>query len=346
LQLVEAVGAGRDLAGIPNLIYREGAGIHTSPLTYAEDMAALPPPDFHGLPLEKYFVPDRILPYLATRGCYWGRCEFCDHGEGYTAGYRTKKLEQIIEEIRQLKETYHTRHFHFTDESYPPALFRKLTRKLVESHLNVVWTTHMRFEKSLLDAAVWNDAAASGCKFLHMGYESGNERVLRLMDKATTTDVIRRSLELSAKAGVWNHVMGFFGFPGETREDALDSIRFLEQNHELVHSIGFGTFDLSKHTPVAKNPDKFGVTPYKNPAWDLALDYYYTVREGLSVEEAERVFEEFERHHYQGWDLKIFIREYVFLYVAKFGTNRLPALQFKPTGAGMGVLSTVAEKVC
>ena len=346
LQLVEAVGAGRDLAGIPNLIYRDGAGIHTSPLTYAEDMAALPPPDFDGLPLEKYFVPDRILPYLATRGCYWGRCEFCDHGEGYTAGYRTKKLEQIIEEIRQLKETYHTRHFHFTDESYPPALFRKLTRKLVESHLNVVWTTHMRFEKSLLDASVWNDAAASGCKFLHMGYESGNERVLKLMDKATTTDVIRRSLELSAKAGVWNHVMGFFGFPGETREDALDSIRFLEQNHDLVHSIGFGTFDLSKHTPVAKNPDKFGVTPYKNPAWDLALDYYYTVREGLSVEEAERVFEEFERNHYQGWDLKIFIREYVFLYVAKFGTNRLPALQFKPTGAGTGVLSTVAEKVC
>ena len=117
LQLVEAVGAGRDLAGIPNLIYRDGAGIHTSPLTYAEDMAALPPPDFDGLPLEKYFVPDRILPYLATRGCYWGRCEFCDHGEGYTAGYRTKKLEQIIEEIRQLKETYHTRHFHFTEPS-------------------------------------------------------------------------------------------------------------------------------------------------------------------------------------------------------------------------------------
>ncbi|MGH7236798.1 MAG: B12-binding domain-containing radical SAM protein [Nitrospiraceae bacterium] len=346
LQLVEAVGAGRDLAGIPNLIYRDGAGVHTSPLTYAEDMAALPPPDFHGLPLEKYFVPDRILPYLATRGCYWGRCEFCDHGEGYTAGYRTKKLEQIIEEVRQLKETYQTRHFHFTDESYPPALFRKLTRKLVESHLNIVWTTHMRFEKSLLDATIWNDAAASGCKFLHMGYESGNERVLKLMDKATTTDVIRRSLELSANAGVWNHVMGFFGFPGETREDALDSIRFLEDNRDLVHSIGFGTFDLSKHTPVAKNPEKFGVTPYKNPEWDLALDYYYTVRDGLSVEEAERVFEEFERSHYQGWDLKIFIREYVFLYVAKFGTNRLPALQFRPTGAGTGVLSTVAEKVC
>ena len=346
LQLVEAVGAGRDLAEIPNLIYRDASGIQTSLLTYAEDMASLPPPDFTGLPLEKYFVPDRILPYLATRGCYWGRCEFCDHGEGYTAGYRTKKIDQIIEEIRQLRDTYQTKHFHFTDESYPPALFRKLTRMLVESKVEIAWTTHMRFEKSLLEDEVWKDAKASGCKYLHMGYESGNERVLKLMDKATTTDVIRKSLELSASAGIWNHVMGFFGFPGERREDALDSIRFLEDNKELVHSIGFGTFDLSKHTPVAKNPDKFGVTPYKNPDWDLALDYYFTVREGLSVEEAERVFEEFEQHHYPGWDLKIFIREYIFLYVTRFGTNRLPALQFRPPELGDSRLSTVAEKVC
>jgi len=344
LQLIEAVGAGRTLANVPNVIYRDDSGIHTSPLSYAEDMASLPPPDFDGLPLDRYFLPERILPYLATRGCYWGRCEFCDHGEGYTAGYRTKKIEAVIEEIRGLRDKYQTRHFHFTDESYPPALFRKLTRKLVETNLGIAWTTHMRFEKSLLDDEVWKDAVASGCRYLHFGYESGNERVLKLMDKATTTEVIHRSLELSAGVGIWNHVMGFFGFPGERREDALDSIRFLEDNKNLVHSIGFGTFDLSKHTPVAKNPEKFGVTAYKNPEWDLALDYYFTVKDGLSVEEAERVFEEFERNHHSGWDLRVFIREYIFLYVTRFGTNRLPALQFKarfddPVGS-------IAEKVC
>lgn len=329
LQLIEAVGASRDLAPIPNLLYRDDSGIHTSSSTSSENMAELPPPDFDGLPLEKYFVPEPILPYLATRGCYWGRCEFCDHGEGYTAGYRTKKVDEIIKEIRFLKDRYQVRHFHFTDESYPPALFRKLTRKLVETQMNISWETHIRFEKSLLDEAVWKDAADSGCKFLHMGYESGSERVLQLMDKATTTDVIRRSLELSSNAGVWNHVMGFFGFPGETYEDAKFSIQFLEDNKEHVHSIGFGTFDLSKHTPVAKNHEKFGVTYYKNPEWDFALDYYYTVREGLSIEDAERVFEEFERNHYAGWDLKIYIREYVYLYVAHFGTNKLPVLQFR-----------------
>src|SRR6266496_5655771 len=285
LQLVEAVGAGGDLSRIPNLIYRDGSGIHTSSLTFAEDMSALPPPDFDGLPLEKYFVPDRILPYLATRGCYWGRCEFCDHGEGYTAGYRTKKIEEIIEEVRQLKDKYHFRHFHFTDESYPPALFRKLTRKLVETNMDIVWTTHMRFEKSLSDEAVWDDARASGCKFLHYGYESGSERVLKLMDKATTTEAIQRSLKLAADVGIWNHVMGFFGFPGETREDAYASMRFLEENKDLVHSIGFGTFDLSKHTPVAKNPERFCVTPYITPECNLALDSTFSAHSRLIQEQ-------------------------------------------------------------
>lgn len=344
LQLVEAVGAGRPLTDVPNVIYRDASGIHTSPLSFAEDMASLPPPDFDGLPLDKYFLPERILPYLATRGCYWGRCEFCDHGEGYAAGYRTKKIDEIMQDIRGLRDKYQTRHFHFTDESYPPALFRKLTRKLIETKMDIAWTTHMRFEKSLLDDAVWKDAIDSGCRYLHFGYESGNERVLKLMDKATTTEVIHRSLELSASVGIWNHVMGFFGFPGERREDALDSIRFLEENKDLVHSIGFGTFDLSKHTPVAKNPEKFGVTAYKNPEWDLALDYYFTVKEGLSVEDAERVFEEFERNHHPGWDLRVFIREYIFLYVTRFGTNRLPALQFKPRFDDP--VSSIAEKVC
>ena len=174
LQLVEAVGAKRDLGSVPNTIYKDATGIHESALSYAEDMAELPPPDFDGLPLEKYFVPTRILPYLATRGCYWGRCEFCDHGEGYTAGYRSKKIQDVLADIRYLKDKYGCGHFHFTDESYPPALFRKLARGLVEEKMNIFWTTHMRFEKSLLEPGVWEDATASGCKYLHFGYESGN----------------------------------------------------------------------------------------------------------------------------------------------------------------------------
>ena len=95
LQLTEAVESGGDFSKLPNLIYKDEYGIHVNTEVCAETLSELPPPDFDGLPLEKYFVPHLILPYLATRGCYYGRCTFCDHFQGYVEGFRTKQVDQI-----------------------------------------------------------------------------------------------------------------------------------------------------------------------------------------------------------------------------------------------------------
>ena len=58
------------------------------------------------------------------------------------------------------------------------------------------------------------------------------------------------------------------------------------------------------------------------------MDYYFTVKDGLGVEDAERVFEEFERDHYEGWDLEdLHPRIRVSLRGQHFGTNKtIPAL--------------------
>ena len=327
LQLTEAVERGGDFSKLPNLIYKDESGIHVNTEVCAETLSELPPPDFDGLPLEKYFVPHLILPYLATRGCYYGRCTFCDHFQGYVEGFRTKQVDQIVEEIKFLKDKHGTRYFHFTDESYPPALFQKLSRKLIDDKLDIAWTTHMRFEESLLEEKVWQDVAESGCKYLHFGYESGNQRVLKLMDKSTKLDAIETNLRMSSEAGIWNHLMGFFGFPGETNEEADDSKAFVEKNSAHIHSLGFMTFVLGKYSPVAFEPEKYGVSYYKNPEWDLALDYYFTTKDGLSIQQALDVFDEFELKHNTKWDLRTSVREYVFLYIDKYGSNDLPQLE-------------------
>ena len=327
LQLTEAVESGGDFSKLPNLIYKAESGIHVNTEVCAETLSELPPPDFDGLPREKYFVPHLILPYLATRGCYYGRCTFCDHFQGYVEGFRTKQVDQITEEIKFLKDKYGTRFFHFTDESYPPALFQKLSRKLIDDKLDIAWTTHMRFEESLLEEKVWQDVAESGCKYLHFGYESGNQRVLKLMDKSTKLDAIETNLRMSSEAGIWNHLMGFFGFPGETNEEADDSKAFVEKNSAHIHSLGFMTFVLGKYSPVAFEPEKYGVSYYKNPEWDLALDYYFTTKDGLSIQQALDVFDEFELKHNTKWDLRTSVREYVFLYIDKYGSNDLPQLE-------------------
>jgi len=330
LQLIDAIENKSGFSGLPNLIYKDEQGIHVNKEVRSEDLSQLPPPDFDGLPLDKYFIPELILPYLATRGCYWGRCTFCDHFQGYVEGFRTKQVDQIVEEIEFLKKKHGTRFFHFTDESYPPALFRKLSKQLIEKKSNIVWTTHMRFEESLLDEEVWKDVWDSGCRYLHFGYESGNQRVLKLMDKATDLDAIQTNLKMSSDAGIWNHIMGFFGFPGETLDEVGDSKDFVQKNRSHIHSLGFMTFVLGKYSPIAFEPEKYGVSYYKNPEWDLALDYYFTVEKGLSIQEALDVFEEFEQKHDPKWDLRTCVREYIFLYVERFGTNKLSQLEMRP----------------
>ena len=331
LWLLESLAGRRDRASVPNLIYRDASGVHVNKEIYTEKTTALPLPDFDGFPLDSYFVPVRILPYLATRGCYWGRCTFCDHGQGYFDQYRGMAANQVVEQVKALKDKYGCEHFLFADESYPPALFKKVTRLLVDQQVGIKWTTLIRFEESL-DEQDMQMAAKSGCCTLYYGMESANERVLELMDKHAKKSVIERKLQEAAKAGIWNHVMAFYGFPGETRAEAEETRQFLLDNKQDIHSVELFYFVAYRHTPMVRNPDKFGITIHKQEDYDLPLDYYYTLNEpvGISCLDAMQLCEEFYRNDFEPWAVRVNAREHVFLYISKYGTNRLPQIYAKP----------------
>ena len=328
LWLLEALVGDRKLASVPNLMYREKGHIRINQEIYTEKTTALPLPDFDGLPLDSYFVPTRILPYLATRGCYWGRCTFCDHGQGYFDQYRGKSAHDVVREVKALKEKYQADHFLFADESYPPALFKKVSQLLLDEQVGIKWTTLIRFEETLQDPAIWKLAAASGCKTLYYGMESANERVLELMDKHAKKSVIENNLREAANVGIWNHVMAFYGFPGETREEAEDTRQFLIKNKSVIHSVELFYFVAYRHTPMVRNPEKFGITIHRQDEYDMPLDYYYTLNEpgGVSCLDAMQLCEEFYQNDFEPWAVRINAREQIFLYISKFGTNKLPEI--------------------
>ena len=111
--LVEALSGKRKMNEVSNLIYKDEEGQMHVNETYQERVDQLPPPDFDGMPWEKYFSPEKLVPYLGTRGCYWGKCTFCDHGAGYIDQFRAKHAEQIVDELEYLKNKLNTKHFIF-----------------------------------------------------------------------------------------------------------------------------------------------------------------------------------------------------------------------------------------
>ena len=158
--------------------------------------------------------------------------------------------------------------------------------------------------------------------------ESANERVLELMDKHARKSVIENNLREAANAGIWNHVMAFYGFPGETREEAEETRQFLIDNKTEIHSVELFYFVAYRHTPMVRNPDKFGITIQKQDEYDMPLDYYYTLNEpgSLSCLDAMQLCEEFYQNDFEPWAVRINAREQIFLYISRFGTNRLPQI--------------------
>ena len=106
-------------------------------------------------------------------------------------------------------------------------------------------------------------------------------------------------------------------FVGEVEFDArADSARSL--GVRVVKTSGSWNEYLSQTVSLTTTMQTFTMTFTVNDTVDPTTNFEFV-----------RVFEEFEQNHYAGWDLKIFVREYVFLYVSHFGSNKLPNLQFQ-----------------
>lgn len=292
LELVEQVGGKRDFAKVPNLIYRENNVTRVNEPFFAEDLNRLPTPDFDGFPLRLYLTPASVLPVQTSRGCYYRKCAFCnlhlDHGN-----FRLRQPELLLEDIRKLSQKYNTPYFFFTDESVPMNQLREISQGILKNQWDIKWMGGVRFE-SALTSDLLGKMHASGCQKLVFGLESYNQRMLDLMKKGTKVDVVKRVLDECLKAGISFHLYIIIGFPTETANEALETIGFV-LNKEYLDSPGFSClpslFGMEKDSPITQNPSEYGLRSMMAPKGeDLGLGYFYEVEQGMSTEEAERMY--------------------------------------------------------
>jgi anaerobic magnesium-protoporphyrin IX monomethyl ester cyclase len=260
-QALQAGGGARALAAIPNLVHRDPLlGAKYLPGHASEDMRQMPPPDFDGLPLDRYFSPYLILPYDPTRGCYWGKCTFCHYGlaEVGTASYRERSIDAAVEQLGALSRRFGTRYFYFSQDSVAPKTLVKLAAALETSGLNLRWATDLKPEKYLTAerAAGLRRGGAVACA---LGVESANPRVLGLIDKGAPIAVVAAVMDHLAGAGIAPEAMCFTGFPTETAAEAMDTLRFLDQHRDRVAAFIVGDFDLTHGALVAQDPQRFGL---------------------------------------------------------------------------------------
>jgi anaerobic magnesium-protoporphyrin IX monomethyl ester cyclase len=329
LRLIEALDRRTDLSTVPNLMYRDGSRVRVNEFKAPEPVEALPIPDFNGLDLDRYLAPARVLPVWASRGCYWGRCAFCNVGYGESKHFDEQCAERVVEEMVSLSRAHDVRHFFFADEALSPRMLKALSARLVQSGADLDWTCCARFEPGI-KADLLRQMRRAGCRMVLYGLESGSQRVLDRMNKGTRLEIAQRILDDGAEAGIWNHIFFFFGFPGETEEEARETIRFFRANQNVLHSACTGTFLLERHARVADDPAAYGVSRLIPPRAerDLAYYYEYEVASGVSAARAEEIEAQFiESLPHKPFPQYYFHDIYRFLYACRFGASEpLPTM--------------------
>ena len=287
LRLTEAVTSHGDLSQVPNLIYRDARGIHVTARKEPVKIDTLPLPDFDGLLLDRYLAPRLALPLLTARGCYFGKCAFCNVGYGEAESFSQLRAEQLAEQMMALHHKYGVKHIFFADEAVTPRNLKNLSPILAELGTPLHWGGCARFEK-VVTSELLQSMYTGGCRMILFGLESASQPIMDLMIKGTQLDHMSRILRESTEAGIWNHTFFFFGFPGETIEDAQQTVNFLYAHKPYINSAALGSFLMERHSPAHRYPQSFGVKMiFEDPDKDLAIYFAYEVEKGMGEQMAE-----------------------------------------------------------
>ncbi len=294
LELVNQMEGKRDFSKVPNLVYRQNGKITVNQPFYSENVNQLPAPNYDGFPLGRYLSPEPVLPVQFSRGCYYKDCAFCaltlDH-----QNFRQKDPGKTVDELAWLKQRYGAGFFFFTDECFALSPTKRLCQQMIDRNLNVQWTCEMRFEKNLSRdlLVLMRDA---GCLKIVFGLESFNQRVMDFMKKGIKQESVRRITNDCVDLGIAVHCYIIVGFPTEREEEALETMNFIVENKKLHSSFGFSCqpclFDLEKEAPIMSDPGSYGIRRIMRPAAeDLSLGFFYEVQEGMTPDQAERVYQ-------------------------------------------------------
>lgn len=271
-RLLVSIAENREPLSVPNLSWRDEATVRQNPLA-TEDINDLPTPDYTGLPLDNYLTPEPVFLLSSSRGCYWGRCAFCSVSPSFRGRHRSRDPDLVYQDIQTLVARHGARYLSFGDDCVAPHALCELAKRLVNGP-DIHWQCEIRFEPGFTGDLL-KQLRRAGCVNLIFGLESYSPRVQRSMSKGVKHSEIRRILDDCRRAEIAFNLQFFYGFPGETREEAEETTRFiLEQAHGKA-TFAYGLFGLVKLSPIERDPQRYGVHSVDRERGPLAVSYGY-----------------------------------------------------------------------
>lgn len=193
-QLIYALENHLPVNNIRNLIFKSDGKIVKNEKESLIDQQTLPALPYDKLnvlyPLEKYlgksYLGKRTLAYHSSIGCPFS-CSFCAVVPIYNARWKAKPASLVYHDIKYIKENWHADAIEFHDNNFFVSEKRTLEFCRLIMRENMTWWGEGRIDT--IDK--YSDESLklmrkAGCKMIFFGAETGNDAVLKKMNKGGT----------------------------------------------------------------------------------------------------------------------------------------------------------------
>ncbi len=201
---------------------------------------------------------DRIKAFATIRtsiSCPFS-CAFCTFPK--RAGrYRPMELEAYEKELDLLRETGKVKKINFIDDTFnvPPERFKSILRMMIKKNYGFKWNSYLRCQ--YIDRETVELMKESGCEGVFLGIESGSQKILQNMNKAADIEKYKNGLALLNEYGISSFASFIIGFPGETYDTYMETVKFIEENRPTFYRVQAWYFDAL--SPVFNDKEKYNL---------------------------------------------------------------------------------------
>ena len=226
-------------------------------------------PDRKAIDYYSYLVP-RTFGYIADvkkeaaiitgRGCPYS-CSFCASKKMHGNKVRFNCADAVVEEFLYLRDEFGAEMVNVFDDTFILDKKRvyQICQGLKDSGLQ--WFCNTRVD--CIDKELLLEMKNAGCLSVSIGFETGSDRLLKLMNKKVAVAQARACVEVVSSTGLMINGQLIVGFPTETMKDVELTAKFIKDNPE-VDTFGLHMFQPFPGTDVWENPAKYEMEIDKN----------------------------------------------------------------------------------
>lgn len=308
IDFVERLKDGRPVEDVAGIAFRKGGEVVVTNREYIEDLDAIPYPSMDVI--EDFSFRDFRYPMITSRGCPYP-CTYCCVGVVSSKKWRARSPENIIAELKAVKEKYGITMFEILDDNFTLRVDRakKFCRLLIESGMNLSWYCHNGIRADKLDLELAKLMKEAGCTSVALGVESGDPVIFDSIKKGEPLEAIVNAVNCIKAAGM--RAVGYFiiGLPGDSLEGIKRTIKF-QKSLNLDYYM-YGVLNPYPYTEVydvikregkmlmdIKDSSHFSTTltiPFEMPGFsrnDMEKAYYLA-----KFQKLYDVLEEYEKKH-------------------------------------------------